>query len=63
MQFLPSGKQASLTSQMVTGFPREAQALTGTESSGVKNPQKRSKSSLEMFLAAIHSLTEAPCSA
>ena len=37
MQFLPSGKQAPLRSQMVTGFPWEAQDLKGTESSDVNN--------------------------
>ena len=61
MQFLPSGKQAPLRSQMVTGFPWEAQALKETESSDVNNPQRMSKSSLEMFLAAVQSLTKTPC--
>ena len=37
MQFRPSGKQAPLRSQMVTGFPWEAQDLKGTESSDVNN--------------------------
>ena len=31
MQFIPSGKQAPLRSQMVTGFQWEAQALKETE--------------------------------
>ena len=61
VQFLPSGKQAPLRSQMVTGFPWEAQALKETESSDVNKPQRRSKSSLEMLLAAVHSLTKTPC--
>lgn len=51
---------APLSSQIVTGFPWEAQALMGTEHSGVNSPWRRSKSSLEMFLAAVHSLTKIP---
>ena len=45
----------------MTGFPWEAQALKETESSDVNKPQRRSKSSLEMLLAAVHSLTKTPC--